>query len=57
MYGVSSLMTTLQVYRFFTKKKQDNITRGPEQTATKGSEQWYKVDDQNVKDVDYEKVD
>lgn len=57
MYGISSLMTTLQVYRFFTKKKQDNITRGPEQTATKGSEQWYKVDDQNVKDVDYEKVD
>lgn len=57
LYGVSSLMTTLQVYRFLAKKKATNISRGPEPASTKTSGDWYKVDDQDIKDVDYEKVD
>ena len=57
LYGVSSLMTTLKVYRLFTKKKPDNISRGPEKSSVKDSGEWYKVDDQDIKDVDYEKVD
>lgn len=57
LYGLSSLMTTLKLYRFFTRKNPENISRGPEQTTSKVSGEWHKVDDQDIKDVDYEKVD
>jgi uncharacterized membrane protein HdeD (DUF308 family) len=57
LYGVSSLMTTLKVYKLFAKKQPENIDRGPENASAKVNGEWYKVDDQDIKDVDYEKVD
>ena len=56
MYGVSSLLATFKVYKLFMKKT-DNVSRGPEKTSAKVGGEWFDVDDQNVKDVDYEKVD
>ena len=56
MYGVSSLLATFKVYKLFMKKT-DNVSRGPEKTSAKVGGGWFDVDDQNVKDVDYEKVD
>ena len=56
MYGVSSLLATFKVYKLFMKKP-DNVSRGEEKTSAKLSGDWYGVDDHNVKDVDYEKVD
>ena len=57
MYGVSSLLTIFKVYKLFMKRSDNVSGRREEKPSAKLSGDWYGVDDQNVKDVDYEKVD
>ena len=57
LYGASTLLMILKFNKLMAQVNPENISRGSSQSAAKKSDGWYKVDNQDVKDVDYEKVD
>jgi uncharacterized membrane protein HdeD (DUF308 family) len=55
MYGVSKLITIIRLNRVRSQKKtQETVYTQPEKKLDEG---WHKMDNDSVKDVDFEKVD
>lgn len=57
LYGLSSLLMIYKLNKFMARMNPGNAGKDPIRPSARKKEGWHKVDDQDIKDVDYEKVD